>query len=961
MKQLIEKLLTFLHMLVSRLGFSAGTASSNDRPAIERDEVKPSRSVESVRQEATRESVQPQVSGSDSEQTTQGYRSEGADTEASDGGSSGLGKTLTTVGDELDSDAQPHGQSDDSPHESGDGTVEPQTMKPMSNRNPNDASDNAIVDESAGATTGPPPTDESTHETPASPQLDTGTSDSSESDGASIDSGELCAGGSEQVEGVLSASACEQDSSDSDLNAEAPSGLVSDDQYSQGDLADEADAAPSDEQAVLEFIDADRSPTEQEHSKLSGESCAKPMDAGVTRSPRRPAPMEDAGQYEVVVRDVSVVDQEYARWNNVVVEQLLLAKAPTEDVYLCVNPRILARVFGEAGFDMLTPDQAEQRFSAATANVYRKRVLGHTARLHVLRRCGDDGSPDCVAFLAASVLAAYRMQSDEGVSGSAYYKRLADLLGCKMQGAHPVGFNPSVFESLWLFLRNWLHEVHGRRLAMPTGEIGLRRFVALPLAHVPLRSLDIEKLPAFFVWAGYQPGDRVRRGRLLADLRLWQQSKNTFTPTGSEALSDDRSDAVLAQVSAELESWDGSFSESTSRRSALVEIQFDIVQRSPVISYLPRRPPGFPGVFDDGEHVFEASDEGWYDPAPIRPADGELLERGFEWRSHVNDIQFVLRRSEALVVALTPSSSYSGFLSSRRLLRGVKCSVLCRDKVIDRVVEYLSEAAQQRLNAVTHPLLPTGWSIIRDFTAQIHVEAPSGLETLEVDPNIELLVTGGLRIGRRWSWLTGAPPQILVSGVEANDQVKVNGASIKVGLNGELLLNEALAQPGEYLIEAGRMRRRIEVVQPQVSVRDKAERNASPSGSRSIKIALPQGSWTLIGSSPDQICSFHGGFFRGTLASCPFQPSWAIQVGAGPGSSVAVFTKPGPPRKVGFRSWKQQPRNLIEQWASVIYQAHIRRPRFVGVNGMVPNEEVVAIWKQYASAAKQIKRGLKRK
>ena len=178
--------------------------------------------------------------------------------------------------------------------------------------------------------------------------------------------------------------------------------------------------------------------------------------------------------------------------------------------------------------------------------MYRKRVLRHGVGLHVLRRCSPGSPPDCVAFLAGSVLAAFRMQSDGEFSGNAYYGRLADLLKCKMYGAHPVGFDPGAFESLWIYVDNWLSDTSGRRLAMPKGDVGFRRFVALPLTHVPLRSLDIEKLPAFFSRAGYQPGARAQHDQILADLKRWQRSNNMLTPLGAEALYDDRSSAVAA-------------------------------------------------------------------------------------------------------------------------------------------------------------------------------------------------------------------------------------------------------------------------------------------------------------------------------------------------------------------------------------------------------------------------------
>lgn len=1023
MKRMIEILLKAMRALLSRFGGPSRSSSSPDMhrsigsqlgPASSSDVEEQSEVCKSVKSQATEPFPDEEPTESGGEDVPEEVRPESTEIHIGKGEVASKEESPAPVeldaskASEFDAASEPEPSLDDGSsavekkpaaddggcesdlkvQESKEGVVESQAEDQASSEDILGSLDGSALDEGNGAVAGPGTTSEISTDTQlTSMPLGSGSAHRNEEGEVSIGSENFRVEGSgSDVESLKeephhidqhdshfnlpptdvahheeeSATTSEQDFVDTNPNSKVPLDEMRQDQKNQMDLSAGDATVPTDVDGQVARESEDISSLrEQEHSITSAASRLACEGTKGASLPRQPAPRENAGEYKILIRDVSAVDQEYARWNGVIVEQLLLAKMSAENVYLCVNPRILARVYGDAGFDLLTPDQAEQRFSAATARIYRERVLKHSDRLHVLRRYGEDGFPDCAAFLAASVLAAYRMQSDEELSGNAYYRRLADILECGVQGAHPVGFSPTVFESLWVFLRNWLHEAHGQQLAMPTGEVGLRRFVGLPLAHVPLRSLDIEKLPAFFSWAGYQPGGRVRRDQLITDLRLWQQSRNMLTATGSSALSDDRSDAVFAQVSAELETWDGGFSESIGRRSALVEIQFDIVQRNPVLSYLPRRPSGFPDVFDDGNRIFEASDEGWYDPSPIRPRDGELLESGFEWRSHVEGTQFTLRRSKALVIALTPSSSYSGFLSSRRLLRGVKCAVLCRDKIVGNVQEYLSEVAQQSLSAATHPLLPMGWSIIRDFTARAHVEAPAGLEVLEVDPNIELLVTGGLRIGRRWSWLAGVPPHVLVSGVETTDQVKVNGGPVEMGENGELLVDEVLSKPGEYLIEAGRMRRRLEIVNPSVRIQASGKRTTAADEDKSVRIALPQGSWTLIGRSPEQVGSSCGGFFRGTLASCPFHPVWAIQVGAGPGARVAVLMMPVPPLELELLGLKRQRQIPFARWAGVIYEAHIRRPRLVGLNGIVPDENVLLIWKRYVAAAKQIKRTLR--
>ena len=246
----------------------------------------------------------------------------------------------------------------------------------------------------------------------------------------------------------------------------------------------------------------DQPRAEEESSKPTEGDTRTAADVWGVPSPRQPTPPVDAREYSVPYPDVAVVDLEYARWNHAVVEQLLLAGPSSEEGLLCVNARILARVFEEAGLGSITPEQAEQQFTTAVANVYQRRVLGDSARLRVLRRCTGDAPPDCAAFLAGSVLAAFRMQSDAELSGNAYYRRLADLLDCGMQGAHPIGFDPPVFESLWVFLSNWLREVHGRQLAMPKSSVGFRRFVAFAARARAASVLGHRKAPSVLFLGG---------------------------------------------------------------------------------------------------------------------------------------------------------------------------------------------------------------------------------------------------------------------------------------------------------------------------------------------------------------------------------------------------------------------------------------------------------------------------
>ncbi|MBI4473473.1 MAG: hypothetical protein HY646_12455 [Acidobacteria bacterium] len=550
------------------------------------------------------------------------------------------------------------------------------------------------------------------------------------------------------------------------------------------------------------------------------------------------------------------------------------------------------------------------------------------------------------------------MRSDEEAAGHAYYIRLAKLLRCELSNNYPVGFDPTVFESLWLFVRSWLANRTGAHLIVPTPEYaGFRRYVALPLSHVPLRCLDIEKLPDFFFWAGYEPGSRVPLEKLESDLVRWDGSRSALTPTGAAALRDNRRSAVLAQVASELESWDGSIIESLNRRSAIVEIMLDVVQRRIDLFYLPRRPAGFPKIFDDGSRVFESAEDGWYDPVVIESQDGPLLANGFEWCATVDGIQAVLRRPESRLVTLTPSE-YSGLLSHSGLLRGVRCAVLCQDNLAEPVGEYLSEITRQLCRPITDSRIPVGWRLFINAVPQRSVDPPVGLEALEVNADVGLVLSGGLRLNRRWAWVVGAPPQILVAGLEPGDHAAIDNMPVDVSADGVLEAQDMLSQPGVHIVEAGRMRRRIEVVEPSIeSMRGSISTDESRGESISV-VALPSGSWTLVGRTPVEFARTQSQHRSGVLAKCAFTPVWAIQVGAGPGATVAALELIGP--EDSFSTRKRSPRGVrqLEAWASVIYDAHVRRPRFLEVRRDLASDEVIKAWKQYVEEAKRIKRAL---
>ncbi|MGE3335744.1 MAG: hypothetical protein AB7I36_19025 [Rhodospirillaceae bacterium] len=717
------------------------------------------------------------------------------------------------------------------------------------------------------------------------------------------------------------------------------------------------DAAPLPE----EEIDSGQELEPPEGSEAGGDATDHPQPPRAHRRrsstwQRRPEPSS-----EYTAFGLSALSSNYRTWNRALAEHLLLKGASPTELYLTITPRILARALMEVDGTTEDAEKAQAHFANAVSEMYRGRVLGNRARLRTLRRVGDDGLPECVAFLALTVLAAYRMHGDDEATGLAYYLRLSELLRTELSGQYPLGFDPIVFESLWHFLKDWLAQ-RGGDLAMPAPETGSRRFVGLPLAHVPLRSLDIDKLPDFFVWAGYQPSGEITLERIAEDFARWVRARGALTPTGAAAFADARRSAVLAQIRAEFDSWDGTCEESASRRSASVEILFDPVQSRPDLFYLPRRPLGFPVRFSDGARVFEGSDDGWYGRASIAPQDGPDLANGFIWQASHSGVEFALRRTAASAISLTPSDnySYSGFMSARGLRKNVRCAVLCQEDIAQAVAEYLSHVAERQCTPFRHQSLPAGWSLFAGVLARRLAKTPAGLESLDVQTNVGLIPSGGIRLGNRWAWLQGAAPRIVITGSEPGLPVTIDGNPTAIAVDGLLQSEGSLTGVGTHVIQVGALRRTIEIVEPSLHMNSGSATESTEERAPAV-LALPSGSWIVVGSTPGQVARPRYAIRQGVIVECNFAPAWAIRISADRGTTVLSVCAGAPPAPASIRGKTvgDLSSRVIFDWTSAIYSAAVRHPRIESVSADGDPVALAASWKAFAQCASQIKRTIR--
>ncbi len=651
-------------------------------------------------------------------------------------------------------------------------------------------------------------------------------------------------------------------------------------------------------------------------------------------------------------------EDRYILWNFMLAEHCLLADSCAGTVLLTVAPRTLAVALEEAGEGVRSPDEAEADFVAGVACMYRNRVLGNSKKLRALKSTSAADVPFGIGFLALSVLAAFHMHTDDEHTGRAFYPRLAAMLGCDLVHSYPVGFDGNAFLELWDELAEWLKSKYDRALAAPDA-VGVRRYVAYPFAHVPLRQVDIERLPQFFEAYGYEPGARVPLDRLAYDLYEASGPWRRLTESGQSALKDrHRRPFVVRQVAHELERWDGCRTDPSGARTATIGLWMDIRRRRAQLHLLARRPTGFPDLVEDGDLVFASSQEGWYEPVPLSRDDGELLEHGIRVGTSNDDGRFYLQLRQARVLPLTPSEEYTGFVSDRVLRADTECAVLCADPLADDVGRHLEVLTGQPVHRRRDDTIPNGWCLFTEVRATNDCSPPPCLENLRVESSLALVPEGGLRLGRRWTWLESAPARLTVLGSRRGFLAKIDGREVQLD-DGGRIQDDLLGVVGQHVIEIGnRLRQKVTVVQGVVHPSCRRWRGSS--NDKSEPVAVPSGYWVLIGSKPGERESIIAPA-EGALARPTFHARWAVHVGAGPGATALHLHDPELAAIASENRVQEDPQGSHDRnrsgasWVETIYQVGIRRPRFLCLGGCA-NDELETEWRRLMAAARSVKR-----
>ncbi len=500
----------------------------------------------------------------------------------------------------------------------------------------------------------------------------------------------------------------------------------------------------------------------------------------------------------------------YWRWNEALVDYFFGEENEPRAVYLDVDGDSLAEIGASIGIDVdaierfedavrVTCEVASQQYFVAHGKKAREWIFGE----------GDTEYPPSVAVLAFFSLAANRMAADGHFRQTNYYARLGELL-CVPDGDRNTFQNAFRRQSLilWDSLNQWLLRQQGRR-GLPTAYArGHLTFVGVPISQALLRQADRDELYKCFDDLRLPPGRVLAHADMGRLLRHWSVETNGASNLHFRIRSRETFEYVADVACQLLEAWSGTVPgrEHVDRCGARLlvgaelstlfgkRITFHTLVRGilqvPDLQYrwTLSQGEGAEATIDVEFDVHEVIGSGFSrlqarGALPLRA----LLESNVEMQS--GDTSPLTREPRRLVV-FERNDALGAWLETDRATLGQPLLLLVHQSLQGQVVAVLdgkSRAPLDVLDADQLAGLPAGWVCFPTIelgavpSIDEHLKDLAALEPFE---RSSILVSRGLLLPERNTWLSDCPPDISVT-TEEPENIRV---LLRVGHDEEVLL-----------------------------------------------------------------------------------------------------------------------------------------------------------------------------
>ncbi len=469
--------------------------------------------------------------------------------------------------------------------------------------------------------------------------------------------------------------------------------------------------------------------------------------------------------------------QRYHKWNQALFRYVLADVPNGGRVFLAIDDDALL----EAAEFMQNPPDPEQRVDDFIQAVRQHCVKGGLLRLRLLEPTPDDGqsssAPKYLAFLAAMVLAAYRMERTETNSQTNYFIHLNEILGLPSDSGRPAELAGE--ERFWLDWAAWLTR-RGYQPSAQAGE-GAYKYIRYPISQALLRRRD--KVELWHHFARYNWSTEIDDPR---QVMRQLHGERSFCQHLRTILQDAEDDPIYAEglqqaIYAEYDRWsDSDFQPTepqqrtrTSRFTAGVYRTTDFLTDEATYWLFPRAPR----QVDDHAWQVEYAGQtlpltrqggGWLEPLDL-PLSAELLTTGLTLPVIAGEQQQTLTlpaRTFWLLTADPDNPDTDDQASWGRPELGAPFTMLCRTALLAdltrlrerQLIDWTGEPIplepnSEWLELTAMRVLSADWTGV----SLTHDELADGLKP---PSSLRVRLRGGLRTPTPQSWLVGYGPEL---------------------------------------------------------------------------------------------------------------------------------------------------------------------------------------------------------
>lgn len=458
----------------------------------------------------------------------------------------------------------------------------------------------------------------------------------------------------------------------------------------------------------------------------------------------------------------------YEEWNQILLTYFTEHRKPGSTIYLAVDDEVLDQI----GLNLRIPcpvqdfQRAVQQKVLAGERLWLKSVQGRIER-----------RPRYLAFLAATVLAAAWMSEDEDISQQNYFKRLREVLGLPIESGRPKGLDTGIEESLWKDWSLWLQD-HSYLPSAEPGE-GAWKYISYPISQALLRKTDKERVRTLFSQERWSRGldPETVTGKILNRTTLLSQHLRDLLDSRGK-----RREAVEESIFDIYEAWsDDPDSLNLIQSSGLINLRAGLYRSEHPLDPLPlfylhpkqrSRHHAERIRIHVGSQTYSLNEErsGWFDPLPFTLNSSVLTEGAQYTIEEPLAFQKLIFPSKLfwILVPDPENPDFGAYATWERPSLGTSFIIVCTQKLLPQLQE-LKKAEILDWHGEPKPIFQSQeWfelrncMVIASSLSGIFIENQELVASLQPHVNLNISLTGGLRVPNGKGWIHGYEPQVTI-------------------------------------------------------------------------------------------------------------------------------------------------------------------------------------------------------